>query len=160
MTSLDFLLLNIGTWIFWIFLVGYSITKIPANKLDKDLFFTKLMSFEIKSDWYKKVILIDKWKDKLPEFGDFFGNGFAKRSVKQGEIEQLKQFIVATRRAELAHWIMTAGWLITITFNPLWAIIANIIFAHIINFPCLLVQRYNRIRLTKVLTSKLSRGGI
>jgi len=44
--------------------------------------------------------------------------------------------------------------LITIIFNPLWAIVFNIVFAHIVNFPCLLIQRYNRARLIKVLLNK------
>ena len=111
--------------------------------------------FEKNSNWFKKYLFIDKWKDKMPELGGFFKKGFQKRSVANGEITQLELFIKETRRAEIAHWLMTAGWILTTIFNPLWAVIFNIIFAHVVNFPCLIIQRYNRVRLIKVLNMKL-----
>jgi hypothetical protein len=49
---------------------------------------------------------------------------------------------------------MTAGWIFTTAFNPLWAIVFNLVFAHVVNFPCLIIQRYNRARLIKVLNYK------
>ena len=110
--------------------------------------------FEKDASWFRKYLKIDKWKDRVPELGGVFGDGFQKRSIDLGTREQLELFIRETRRAELAHWVMTAGWIITIAFNPLWAIVFNLIFAHIVNFPCLIIQRYNRARLIKVLENR------
>lgn len=156
MESIKFFFLNLGVWIFWFYFIGYLVTQLPKKFLEKDYFFTNLLFFEKNPQWYRKYLMIDKWKEKMPELGGFFKDGFQKRSVAQGEINQLKLFIQETRRAEIAHWLMTAGWILTISFNPLWAIIFNIIFAHLVNFPCLIIQRYNRVRLLKVLNKKLS----
>ncbi len=155
MQSFKFLILNLGVWIFWFFLIGYLASLLPEKFLNKDYIFTNLWSFEKKPQWYRKYLFIDRWKDKMPELGGFFRKGFQKRSVAQGELNQLKLFIRETRRAEIAHWLMTAGWILTILFNPLWAVIFNIVFAHVVNFPCLIIQRYNRVRLTNVLNKKL-----
>ena len=155
MQSLKFLLLNLGTWIFWFYFIGYVASILPEKFLKKDYFFTHILFFEENPNWFKKYLLINKWKDKMPELGGFFKKGFQKRSVANGEIAQLKLFIKETRRAEIAHWLMTAGWILTTLFNPMWAVIFNIIFAHVVNFPCLIIQRYNRVRLIKVLNMKL-----
>ena len=154
MESFKFVVLNVGTWVFWFYFIGYFVSKLGDGFLEKDYLFTKLFNFEKDGSWFRKYLKIDKWKDKVPELGGFFGGGFQKRSVGLGQSAQLEIFIKETRRAELAHWFMTAGWLITIIFNPLWAIVFNIVFAHIVNFPCLLIQRYNRARLIKVLLDK------
>lgn len=155
MQSVKFLMLNLGTWIFWFYFIGYVASKIPEKFLNKDYFFTNILFFEKNSNWFNKYLLINKWKDQMPELGGFFKQGFQKRSVANGEIAQLELFIKETRRAEIAHWLMTAGWILTTLFNPLWAVIFNIIFAHLVNFPCLIIQRYNRVRLIKVLNKKL-----
>ncbi len=148
--DLKFLLLNISTWVVWFFVIGYLVNLIPAQRLANDTFLTKLNDFEKDGKWYRKYLKINKWKDHLPELGGVFKQGFAKRNIDQSNQKQIQDFIVATRRAEIAHWLMTAGWIITIAFNPWWAIILNIIFAHVVNFPCLIVQRYNRARLLKI----------
>lgn len=155
MQSLKFLLLNLGTWIFWFYFIGYVASILPEKFLKQDFFFTHILFFEENPNWFKRYLLINKWKDKMPELGGFFKKGFQKRSVANGEIAQLELFIKETRRAEIAHWLMTAGWILTTLFNPMWAVIFNIIFAHVVNFPCLIIQRYNRVRLIKVLNMKL-----
>jgi glycosyl-4,4'-diaponeurosporenoate acyltransferase len=149
-----YLLLNIGTWVLWFYLVGFTASKLKISFLAKDYIFTKLLSFEKDGSWFRKYLKIDKWKDRVPELGGIFGDGFQKRSIDLGTKDQLQLFIRETRRAELAHWVMTSGWIITIAFNPLWAIVFNLIFAHIVNFPCLIIQRYNRARLIKVLENR------
>ena len=151
---IKYLLLNIGTWVLWVFIVGFFASKLKDSFLSKDYSFTNLLNFEKDASWFRKYLKIDKWKDRVPELGGVFGDGFQKRSIDLGTREQLELFIRETRRAELAHWVMTAGWIITIAFNPLWAIVFNLVFAHIVNFPCLIIQRYNRARLIKVLENR------
>ena len=152
--TIKYLLLNIGTWVLWFFIVGFFASKLKDSFLSKDYSFTNLYNFEKDASWFRKYLKIDKWKDRVPELGGVFGDGFQKRSIASGTKDQLQLFIRETRRAELAHWVMTAGWIITIAFNPLWAIVFNLIFAHIVNFPCLIIQRYNRARLIKVLENR------
>ena len=151
---IKYLLLNIGTWVLWFFIVGFFASKLEDSFLSKDYTFTNLYNFEKDASWFRKYLKIDKWKDRVPELGGVFGDGFQKRSIDLGTRDQLELFIRETRRAELAHWVMTAGWIITIAFNPIWAIVFNLIFAHIVNFPCLIIQRYNRARLIKVLENR------
>lgn len=153
---IKYLFLNTATWVIWFYLVGFGVSKLTDGFLSRDHFFTTLLKFERNSSWFRKFLKIEKWKDRVPELGGFFGDGFQKRSVAYGDVNQLQTFIRETRRAEIAHWVMTGGWIITIAFNPMWAVIFNLIFAHTVNFPCLVIQRYNRSRLIKVLDNKLS----
>lgn len=153
--------LNIGIWVGWFSAVGYLAHRLPARWLDRDTWWTRPRTWELRGRFYSRILRIHRWKDRLPELGAVFADGFAKRSVSGGNPQVVARFICETRRAEYAHLGMFAIWPVFALFNPLWAVVVNACFAIAANLPCLLVQRYNRIRLTRVataLTRRASRG--
>lgn len=56
-----------------------------------------------------------------------------------------------TRRAELVHLALLPFALVTALWCPPWAVAVNLAFAALFNLPCLLVQRFNRRRLLRLL---------
>lgn len=148
--------LNVAIWVGWIGLCGYLAHRIPLRWLNHDTWLTRPKRWESNGRLYVHTLKIHRWKDRLPELGAIFPGGFAKRTVSSGNKETMSRFIVETRRAEYAHFAMMGAVLITLTYNPLWADGVNFAFALAANVPCLLVQRYNRIRLTRVLGSSAS----
>jgi glycosyl-4,4'-diaponeurosporenoate acyltransferase len=144
-------LLCVGGWLIWSVLMGFIAHRLPLKFLEKDTFFTKQLPWAEKKQWYEKVLKIKKWKDILPEGGDFFPGGFRKNSLGGRNYLMMHRFVMETRRAEYVHLIIWLFWLITIIWTPPWAVVINFIFATGFNLPCLLVQRYNRLRLLNVL---------
>jgi glycosyl-4,4'-diaponeurosporenoate acyltransferase len=63
----------------------------------------------------------------------------------------LQRLVIETRRAELVHWILWAAGLLTPLWLPTPAVTGNLLFATGFNLPCLLLQRYNRRRLLRLL---------
>jgi glycosyl-4,4'-diaponeurosporenoate acyltransferase len=59
--------------------------------------------------------------------------------------------VVETRRAELAHWPILALGPVFFAWNPWWLALAMVGYAVVANVPCILVQRYNRARLYRML---------
>jgi len=145
-------LLNVVIWVGWITICGYLAHKIPTRWLDHDTWLTHTKRFESNGRFYSHTLRIHRWKDRLPELGAVFPGGFAKRSVSQGEKNVMSRFVIETRRAEYAHLAMMGAFPVTLLYNPLWADGVNLAFALVANLPCLLVQRYNRIRLQRVLS--------
>jgi glycosyl-4,4'-diaponeurosporenoate acyltransferase len=143
--------LNVVIWVGWIAICGYLAHRIPTKWLDHDTWLTRTKGFESNGRLYLHTLKIHRWKDRLPELGAVFPGGFAKRSVSQGDTNVMKRFVIETRRAEYAHLAMMGAFLVTLLYNPLWADGVNLAFALVANLPCLLVQRYNRIRLKRVL---------
>jgi glycosyl-4,4'-diaponeurosporenoate acyltransferase len=70
----------------------------------------------------------------------------------------MEQFVIETRRAELAHWGMAAGVLVTTLWNPWWAAGINAGVAASSNIPCIAVQRYNRLRLSRAVDAARRRA--
>jgi glycosyl-4,4'-diaponeurosporenoate acyltransferase len=142
---------NMAFWPAWTALVGFAAARTGDQRFDHDDGITRLRPVERDGHWYREQWRIESWKQRLPERGAAFG-GFAKRSVAFGSDDVLRQFVVETRRAEHAHWGMTAGMLLTVLWNPWWALPVNAAVALGSNVPCIAVQRYNRARLLRVLS--------
>jgi glycosyl-4,4'-diaponeurosporenoate acyltransferase len=87
----------------------------------------------------------------IPEAGTFFADGFSKRRVVTRDPAYLERFLIETRRAELAHWLVMVIAAVFVLWNPWWMVMIMVAYAFVANIPCLLVQRYNRARLLRVL---------
>lgn len=105
--------------------------------------------------FYIKYLKIKKWKDYIPQYVG--KDGFSKRNlIKNSKIslEYINQFIYETCRAEWNHLVCCILSFSSYIFNTN---IYNFIFLLLpitINLPCLFIQRYNRIRLNKLVLKK------
>jgi glycosyl-4,4'-diaponeurosporenoate acyltransferase len=99
----------------------------------------------------EQVFRIKFWKDKLPDAAGWFGGGFAKRRLAGKDADYLRRFIQETWRGELCHWSALAFVPVFFLWNPWWADVVIVVYALMANLPCILAQRYNRIRLRRVL---------
>jgi glycosyl-4,4'-diaponeurosporenoate acyltransferase len=142
------LALNVGVWLGWSVTAGYLGHRLLVERLARDGLVTRLRRFEASGRWYERRLAIRRWKDRLPEAGAFFGGGFSKRRIKRGE---LARFVVETRRAEVVHWWIMAIWPLFAIWNPPWAVGVMLAYAVAANVPCIVVQRYNRARLLRIL---------
>jgi glycosyl-4,4'-diaponeurosporenoate acyltransferase len=149
---------NVLAWLVWVVAIGYVAHVQPLRRVDHDTWLTRPRGFEDGGRWYERVLHIKQWKDRLPEGGSFFKGGFAKRTVAGGDAYVMQRFVAETRRAEYAHWVMMFGGVLFVPWNPWWADVFNVLLGIAINAPCLIVQRYNRLRLQRVLTRRGARG--
>jgi glycosyl-4,4'-diaponeurosporenoate acyltransferase len=65
--------------------------------------------------------------------------------------DYLETFVIETCRAELTHWLAMVPVPVFFLWNK-WPVgVFMIFYALAANMPCILVQRYNRARLVRVL---------
>ncbi len=67
------------------------------------------------------------------------------------EKDYFLRFMLETRRGEFAHWLVILFSPVFFIWNPFIFGVVNIIYSLIANLPCIFVQRYNRIRFSKLL---------
>jgi glycosyl-4,4'-diaponeurosporenoate acyltransferase len=152
------------SWALWSAACGYAAHTIPRRQLVADGRFLRLRAWERDGHVYERVLRIKRWKDLLPEAGAMFRGGFSKRAVTRHDQAYLDDFAVATRRAERAHWAILAlaptffVW-IPLFGMPWWLALAMFGYGVVANVPCILVQRYNRARLTRILSRTSSASG-
>jgi glycosyl-4,4'-diaponeurosporenoate acyltransferase len=141
------LVLNIGLW--------------PVIQLALAVLFTNwpLKAFSDKlvraSPWserfYERVLLIRIWKDRLPDGARWLGGGFTKGRLSGSNPDYIRQFIRSTRAGEMCHEAAIAFTPLFFIWNPWWADAVMVAYALVANLPCILVQRYNRGRLSRLL---------
>jgi glycosyl-4,4'-diaponeurosporenoate acyltransferase len=142
-------------WLIWSVVCGYAAHRIPRSRLEHDGPLLRLRGWERGGLVYDRIG-IKAWKDRLPEAGNLFRGGFSKRRARHDRAF-LDGLLVATRRAERAHWAMLA---LAPTFflwipafgMPWWLATSMFAYGVVANVPCLLVQRYNRGRLLRILS--------
>ncbi len=142
--------LDVMVWAVWGFGVGLFTHRLPVDRLDHDTWLLRLRPAELDASLYARL-RVKRWKDRLPEAGTFFAGGFSKRTVATRDPVYLERFVVETRRAEVTHWLVMAIAPVFVLWNPWWLVAIMFVYAFVANVPCLLVQRYNRMRLYRVL---------
>jgi len=98
---------------------------------------------------YRDLLRIRRWKSILPDGASWFG-AFSKKNLARRDADYLRTFLLETRRAEFAHWIMLFCFPVFFLWNPPWARLIMFAYAVLANLPIILVQRYNRIVLTRL----------
>lgn len=133
-------------------LVAMKITfVIPDSYYREDNFLFKERKWENRGRIYERVFKIKKWKKLLPDGAAFVKQAYEKKNLKDNSKANLEKFLMETARAELTHILgMLPFWLFGLIAPPK-VIIYMFVYAVVANVPCILLQRYNRIRLKRVL---------
>lgn len=98
---------------------------------------------------------IKKWKDRVPELGSLAG--FRKDKISALDKEYIAMFLSETCYAEVMHIFMLLVCFVDVLINPLeFALTFTFPLATIgacMNFPPILIQRYNRQKLLRLYQS-------
>jgi glycosyl-4,4'-diaponeurosporenoate acyltransferase len=125
--------------------------KVPMSFLEKDIWWFKIKNWESRGRIYKNIFKVKKWRNIVPDGGGLFKGGFPKRHLESNNPKYLKTFYNETKRAELTHWLTILPAPVFFLWNIWWVGIMMITYALIANIPCILLQRYNRARLSKII---------
>ena len=98
---------------------------------------------------YENLLKIKLWKDKIPQY--IMKNGFSKKKISNLNIDYLKDFISETYRGEINHFIccLIIPFLFFISTKKSFLVFSILILLG--NVPFLLVQRYNRLRIRRII---------
>lgn len=143
--------IDIVAWFFIHMGTSYFMTKIPHSKFSIDSFICKQRYFEFDGSLYYRFFKINKWKKLLPDGAALFKEGFEKKKLKEFSQSYFSNFLHETCRAEITHWIVFLFGFLFFIWNLWWVGIIMVVYAIASNLPCIFTQRYNRIRLRRVL---------
>jgi len=148
--TLPTILLDIAVWLIIHVGVSYLMTHIPLSSFDTGFWLYKRRKWEKNGRIYQRIFRLKKWKKRLLDGAALFKGGFQKKHLKGLDDAYVDNFIRETCRAELTHWIMFLISPVFFIWNLWYVGIIMIIYAILVNLPCIIIQRYNRIRLKRV----------
>jgi glycosyl-4,4'-diaponeurosporenoate acyltransferase len=137
-------------WVGWSLLVGGLANQIPAGWLADELWLWQRPWGET-CQGFERRLAIRRWKGWLPDAGAVLPQGVAKAALVGRTRPALERLVLETRRAELVHLLLWPFWVVTALWLPPSGVALNLLFACAFNLPCLWVQRYNRLRLARLL---------
>lgn len=142
-------LLDIGIWLIVHLTVSWWVTHRPAARFSVDQGWYKPRQWEMGGRVYR-WFGVHVWKAWLPDAAPWFG-GVAKAELPGRDRAALSSFIIETCRGELAHWLPFGCGPFFFLWNKPWVGTLMLGYAFLANIPCILVQRYNRARLRRIL---------
>lgn len=143
---------NVSLIIIWNMIILMFSTRLDRSSLNPNKKMFSEKKWEKCGKFYTKILHIQKWKDSLPQH--IGKNGFSKKhlvKMSQISIEYIQEFIFETCRAEWHHIMCCLYIIIAFLINPFnYAVIFSLV-SLTTNMPFIFIQRYNRIRLKKLL---------
>jgi glycosyl-4,4'-diaponeurosporenoate acyltransferase len=133
--------------------------RIPVEIFNPTGLFYRPRAWEMGGDLYQRIFRIKKWKERAPDGAALFKKrGFPKRRLKGQDEPYLRFFLLETCRAELTHWVIIVFAFPFFLWNRFYVGLIMILYALLENLPLIMVQRYNRLRLLRVIQRKQRSG--
>jgi len=128
---------------------SWTFTRLPARWFDPAGRLFRIQPWERKGRIYDSFLRVKRWKRLLPDAAPWFG-GFAKRTLRGAEPAYLHAFRLETCRSEAAHYAQIIAISLFLIWTPWPAAAVLPAYALLSNLPCIILQRHNRLRLTRI----------
>ena len=139
-------ILDILGWLIIHMGVAYLMTQLPDSIFEPERWLFKRREWEGDGYIYQNLFRVKRWKESLPDGAALFRKGFKKKRLFKKDRIYFEKFVRETCRGELTHWVVFSCSPIFFIWNYWWVGIIMIMYAMVANFPCIITQRYNRIR--------------
>lgn len=140
------------------FLMTFFCNKMDDKWFSEKSFILRTRAWEKEGTFYKHIFKVHRWKPFLPDGARLYKKGFQKRNVNNFEEDYFSLFIAETGRAEISHWLQIIPFWVFAFWSPSFVIFPMFVYAMLVNFPCIVAQRYNRPRLIRTRNHILKRN--
>jgi glycosyl-4,4'-diaponeurosporenoate acyltransferase len=128
---------------------------IICEKIPKKLYHYKKWLFR-ERNWEQggriyEIFGVKKWKSKLPDISDFMKWRFNKKHLAESSSNYLSVFLTESCKSEFTHWMIIISTLFFELWNDWVTTLFMFVIACFLNLPYIIIQRYNRPRLIKLL---------
>ena len=123
--------------------------RVPRTWFNADAFPFKSFSWEKEGQIYEKIG-IQWWKNRTPDMSKYIRRAYPKQGNLLRNPEQLCKLVLETCSAEFVHWVL-------VLLSPVFAILMDecgvlaMILYIIGNLVSIIIQRYNRPRIQKII---------
>lgn len=145
------LIFSFFLWFIFQVSASYISYKIPNRFYSINSFLFKQRKWEKSGRLYSKFFKVKKWKHLLPDGAAATKKGYRKKKLEDYSKENLELFLIESCRAELTHLLAILPFWVFGLFGPPKIIVFMFIYAIAVNIPCIIVQRYNRPRILRML---------
>lgn len=132
-------------------------TRMPARFFRHRGGWFRIRRFEADGRFYETGFQVRVWKDLMPDGAKLFKRGFPKGRLVGKDADYLGNFVLETRRGEAVHLAVILASAFFFLWNPPEIAIWMVVYALVANLPCMVIQRYNRGRMERILNQAAAR---
>ncbi|MGI8314287.1 hypothetical protein [Halobacillus mangrovi] len=143
------ILVNAIAWLVIHLSVSVIVSQFPSSLVMSFSKLYKLREWERHGAIYERM-KIKQWKNRLPEAKKWVNHGKGKTGIRLRNEADYNEFVLATNRSELSHWLQILPAPLFFLFNTQLAGWIIMVYAILFNLPFIMVQRYNRARVEKI----------
>lgn len=144
-------------WLGISIVVGWWASRWSASQLVNTGPFTTLRHWEGGGAWWQRHLRVRCWKDIVPEAGGVMPGGRSMRHLEARTAEGLARFRGETVRAERVHWLIWSSLPLHLIWCRPSVFVGMVVFGFAFNAPFIVIQRYNRGRLDRLVASRVAR---
>lgn len=131
--------------------IGFISAHLPGRIINPQRKRYQLRQWEKGGSFYQRVFHVKNWKPLVWDAGRVFQKDFKKDHVDATNPMTLERWIIETCRAEWCHWVTFILIVPLFSFNPPGMSFFWLIYDSVLNLAPIIVQRYNRPRLMRML---------
>jgi glycosyl-4,4'-diaponeurosporenoate acyltransferase len=125
--------------------------KLPTSTYDYTRWLYRVRDWENGGEIYERLFRVKSWKSKLPDIGDFFKWRFSKRHFRSSGKSYVRTFLMESCKAEFAHWMIILSSPVFLLLGGPKAFFEFFLLSTVLNLPYIIIQRYNRPRMIRLL---------
>ena len=152
--ALAIVAINVIAWLAIHLGAAWGVTQLDERRFSPEGWLFRPRRFEADGAFYERRFRVSQWKRWLPDGAALFKRGFKKKRLLSRDPAYLARFARETCRGELAHWLTLVAAPLFFLWNPIGAGVAMIAYAILASVPFIIAQRYNRIRLERMLAGR------
>ena len=148
--SLWTIAIDVAVWLVIHLCVSLAIAQLRPDSFNPESWCYRERAWERHGRTYLELLSIKTWKKLLPDGAAISKGGFRKKRLASRDAAYIRRFILESCRAELTHWVIFVFSIVFFIWNDWWIGLLMIAYAFVVNAPCIVTQRYNRIRLKRI----------
>ena len=125
--------------------------KLPDRICDYKKWLFRERKWEKGGRIYERFFRVKHWKSKVPDISDFMKWRFSKKHLGRLNDNYLCTFLIESCRSEFTHWMIILSTMLFGLWEDVLTTSGMFFLACFLNLPYIIIQRYNRPRLRKLL---------
>jgi glycosyl-4,4'-diaponeurosporenoate acyltransferase len=151
LSNIDTAILDIVAWLIFHLSIGYFSSRIPIGHFNPDDSWYQTKSWERDGEIYQRIFYVKNWKKLIPSGGALYPNTYEIKHLTDLSIENVRIWIKESCRSEFCHFVMIVPGFLFYLWNNVETGTWMVVYAILNNLEPIVMQRYNRPRVRKVL---------
>lgn len=153
LSNIETAILDIIAWVCFHLGIGYTCSKMPVDYFDPQKKMYQIREWEENGEFYQRHFRVRAWKGFIPSGASVYANTFKIKHLPTNSPEYLRRWIKESCRAEFCHWVMIIPGFLFFLWNSVEVGWWMVVYAFANNMVPIIMQRYNRPRIQKLLNT-------